>query len=160
MKLNLRDDLDSGADGDEVVELGHVGIPKADTAGAGGLADEVFAVGAVDIDVAVFAGFVVIFLSVEPDDAGEDQILFFYRVGGFPDTAGGFASHKVGSGFGVVADLLVDAVPAERGLVAVGFGTSAFFGGGDRERAGDRTVVGNDIETLRGDGDAEMRHWV
>ena len=113
-----------------------------------------------DVDVALFAGFVVIFLSVEPEDACQDEILFFHRVGGFPNTAGGFASHKVSSGFGVVADLLTDLVPAERGLVAVGFGTSAFFGGGDRERAGDRAVVGNDFETLRGDGDAEMRHWV
>ena len=113
-----------------------------------------------DVDVAVFARFVVIFLSVEPEDAGEDQILFFHRVGGFPDTTGWFASHKVGAGFGVVADLLTDPVPAERSFVAVGFGTSAFFGGGDRERAGDRAVIGNDIETLRGDGDAKMGHWV
>jgi hypothetical protein len=102
----------------------------------------------------------VIFLSFEPEDAGEDQILFFYRVGGFPDTAGGFASHKVGSGFGVVADLLTDLVPAERGLIAVGFGTSAFFRGRDWERAGDGAVIGNDIETLGGDGDTKMRHWV
>jgi len=114
----------------------------------------------VDIDVAVFTGFVVIFLSVEPEDAGEDQILLLHRVGGFPDTAGRFASNKVSSGFGVVADLLTDPVPTERGLVAVGFGTSAFFGGGDRERAGDRAVIGNDIETLRGDGDTKMGHWV
>ena len=113
-----------------------------------------------DVDVAVFARFVVIFFSVEPEDAGEDQILFFHRVGGFPDTTGWFASHKVGAGFGVVADLLTDPVPAKWGLVAVGFGTSAFFGGRDRERAGDRAVIGNDIETLGGDGDAKMRHWV
>ncbi len=113
-----------------------------------------------DIDVAVFARFVVIFLSVEPEDAGEDQFLFFHRVGGFPDAAGGFASHKVGAGFSVVADFLTDPVPAERSFVAVGFGTSAFFGGRDWERAGDGAVIGNDIETLRGDGDAEMRHWV
>jgi hypothetical protein len=66
----------------------------------------------------------------------------------------------VSSGFGVVADLLTDLVPAERGLVAVGYGTSAFFGGGDWERAGDRAVIGNDIETLGGDGDTKMRHWV
>jgi hypothetical protein len=66
----------------------------------------------------------------------------------------------VGSGFGVVADLLTDLVPAERGLIAVGFGTSAFFRGRDWERAGDGAVIGNDIETLRGDGDTKMRHWV
>ena len=113
-----------------------------------------------DVDVAVFARFVVSFFSVEPEDAGEDQILFFYGVGGFPDATIGFASDKVGAGFGVVTDLLTDPVPAERSFVAVGFGTSAFFGGGDRERAGDRAVIGNDIEALGGDGDAEMRHWV
>ena len=113
-----------------------------------------------DIDVAVFARFVVLLFTVEPEDACQDEILFFHRVGGFPDTAGGFATNKVGARFGVVADLLTDPVPAERSFVAVGFGTSAFFGGGDRERAGDRAVIGNDIETLGGDGDAEMRHWV
>jgi len=114
----------------------------------------------VDVDVAVFARFVVSFFSVEPEDAGQDEILFFHRVGGFPDTTGGVASNKVGAGFGVVADLLTDPVPAERSFVAVGFGASAFFGGGDRERAGDRAVIGNDIETLRGDGNTKMRHWV
>ena len=80
-----------------------------------------------DVDVAIFARFVVIFLSVEPEDAGEDQILFFHWVGGFPDTARGFASNKVGSGFGAVADLLTDPMPAERGFVAVGVGTGAFL---------------------------------
>ena len=124
------------------------------------MADEVFAVGAVNVNVAIFAGSVVLLFTVEPEDAGEDEILFFQRVGGFPDTAGGFASDKVSSGFGVVADLLADPVPAEWGLVAVGFGAGAFFGGGDRERAGDRAVIGNDIETLRGDGDTKMGHWV
>ena len=113
-----------------------------------------------DVDVAVFARFVVIFLAVEPEDAGEDKILFFHRVGGFPDTACGFATHKVGAGFSVVADLLTDPVPAERSFVAVGFRTSAFFGGRDRKRAGDRAVIGNDIEALGGDGNTKMRHWV
>ena len=124
------------------------------------MADEVFAIGTVDVDVAVFAGAVMVFIAVEPKNAGEDEVLFFDGVGRFPDTAGGFASNKVGAGFGVVADLLTDPVPAERSFVAVGFGTSAFFGGGDRERAGDRAVIGNDIETLRGDGNTKMRHWV
>ena len=101
-----------------------------------------------DVDVAVFARFVVIFFSVEPEDAGEDQILFFHRVGGFPNTARGLASNKVGSGFGAVADLLTDPMPAERGFVAVGVGTGAFFGRRDRERAGDGAIVGNDVETL------------
>ena len=113
-----------------------------------------------DVDVAFFAGFVVIFLSVEPEDAGEDQILFFHRVGGFPDAARGFASNELGAGFGVVADLLTDPVPAERGFVAVRFRARSFLCGGDRERAGDGAVVSNDIEALGGNGDAEMRHWV
>lgn len=112
-----------------------------------------------DVDVAIFARFVVILLSVEPEDAGQDQIFFFHRVGGFPNTAGWFASDELGAGGGAVADLLTDLVPTERGFVAVGFGTGAFLGGGDGKGAGDGAVVGNDIETLGGDGDAEMRHW-
>ena len=109
-----------------------------------------------DVDVAVFAGFVVIFLSVEPEDACEDEVLLLHWVGGFPDTTGGFPSNKVGSGFGVVPDFLADPMPAKGGLVAVGLGTRAFFCSGDRERAGDRAVVGNDVETLVRDGDAKV----
>ena len=113
-----------------------------------------------DVDVAVFAGAVVIFLSVEPEDAGEDQILFFHWIGGFPDAARGFASNKVGARFGAVADLLTDPVPAERGFVAVWFRARSFLCGGDLKRARDGAVIGNDIESLGGDGDAEMRHLI
>jgi hypothetical protein len=66
----------------------------------------------------------------------------------------------VGSGFGVIADLLTDPMPAERSFVAVRFRTGAFFGGRDRERAGDGAVVGNDIKALGGDRDEEMRHLI
>ena len=113
-----------------------------------------------DVDVAVLAGAVMVFIAVEPEDASEDEVLFFDGVGRFPDTAGGFASNKVGAGFGVVADLLTNAVPTERSFVAVWFRACAFLGGGDGKGAGDGAVVGNDIEALGGDGDAEMRHWV
>ena len=111
-----------------------------------------------DVYVAVFAGAVMVFISVEPEDASEDEVSFFDGVGRFPNTAGGFASNKVGAGFGVVADLLPDAVPAEGSFVAVGFGACPFFCGGYGERAGDGAVVGNNVEFLSGDGDAEVRH--
>ncbi len=122
------------------------------------MADEVLAIGAVDVDVAVFAGAVMVFIAVEPEDASEDEVLFFDGVGRFPDTASGFASNKVSAGFGVVADLLADAVPAEGSFVAVGFGACPFFGGRDGERAGDGAVFANDVEFLSGDGNAEVRH--
>ena len=111
-----------------------------------------------DVDVAVFAGAVMVFIAVEPEDASENEVLFFGGVGRFPDTAGRFASNKVSAGFGVVADLLADAVPAEGSFITVGFGACPFFGGRDGERAGDGAVFGNDVEFLSGDGDAEMRH--
>jgi len=110
------------------------------------------------VDVAVFAGAVMIFIAVEPEDASEYEVLFFDGVGRFPDTASRFASNKVGAGFGFFADLLADAVPAEGSFIAVWLGACSFFGGGDGERAGDGAVVGNDVEFLSGDGDAEMRH--
>ena len=78
---SLSHDFDAGAGGDEVVEVDDVGIFQADAAGAGGSADEVFAVGAVDVDVAVPTGAVVGLFTVEPEDAGEDEIFFFHRVG-------------------------------------------------------------------------------
>ena len=111
-----------------------------------------------DVDVAVFAGAVMVFIAVEPEDASEDEVLFFDGVGRFPDTASGFASNKVGAGFGVVADLLADAMPAKGSFVAVWLGACPFFGGGDGERAGDGAVVGNDVEFLSGDGNAKVRH--
>ena len=45
-----------------------------------------------DVDVAVPTGAVVGLFAVEPEDAGEDKVLFLHRVGGFPDAAGGLAS--------------------------------------------------------------------
>ena len=156
----LSDDLDSGVDGGEVVEFDNVGVSQADATGAGGLADEVFAIGTVDVDVAVLAGAVMVFIAVEPEDASENEVLFFDGVGRFPDTASGLASNKVGAGFSVVADLLADPMPAEGSFITVGFGACPFFGGGDRERAGDGAVVGNDIESLSGDGGAEVRHML
>ena len=111
-----------------------------------------------DVDVAVFTGAVMVFIAVEPEDASEDEVLIFDGVARFPDTAGRFTSNKVGAGFGVVADLLADAVPAEGSFLAVGLGACPFFGGGDGERAGDGAVVGNDVESLSGDGDAEVGH--
>ena len=122
------------------------------------MADEVFAIGTVDVDVAVFAGAVMVFIAVEPEDTSEDEVLFFDGVGRFPDTASRFAANKVGAGFSVVADLLADPMPAEGSFITVGFGACPFFCGGYGERAGDGPVVGNDIESLSGDGDAEVRH--
>ena len=113
-----------------------------------------------DVDVAVFAGAVMVFIAVEPKDASEDEVLFLDGVGRFPDTAGRFASNKVSAGFGVVADLLADAVPAEGGFITVGFGACPFFCGGYGERAGDGAVVGNNVEFLSGDGDAQVRHML
>ena len=97
------------------------------------MADEVLAIGAVNVDVAVFAGAVVFLFTVEPEDAGEDQILFFHWVGGLPDATVGFASDELGAGFGVVADLLADPMPPKRGFVAVWFRARSFLCGGDRE---------------------------
>ena len=59
----------------------------------------------------------------------------------------------------MIADLLADTMPAKGGFIAVGFGSGAFFGGGDGERAGDGAVVGDDVETLGGNRDAEV-HWI
>jgi hypothetical protein len=45
-------------------------------------------------------------------------------------------------------------MPPERGFVAVGFRTGAFFCGGNGKGAGDRAVVVDDVDTLSGYGDA------
>ena len=56
----------------------------------------------------------------------------------------------------MIADLLADSVPAKGGFVAFGFRSGPFFGCGDREGAGDGAVIGDDVETLIGDGDAKV----
>jgi len=63
--LSLSGDFDSRTHGDKIVELDYVDVTQADTASAGRCADEVFTIGAVDVDVAVFARFVVILFTVE-----------------------------------------------------------------------------------------------
>jgi len=157
--LRLSGDFDSGADGDEIVKLDNIGVAEADTACTRGLADEILAIGPVNVDVAILAGLVVRLFAFEPEDAGEDEVLFLQGVGGFPNAAGGFAPNELGAGFGLIANLLADAVPAKGGLVAFGFRSGPFFGGGDREGAGDGAVIGDDVETLGRDGDAEV-HWL
>jgi len=49
-------------------------------------------------------------------------------------------------------------VPTERSFVTVRFGAGSFFCGGDGEGAGDGAVVVDQIDPLRGDGDAKVRH--
>ena len=109
-----------------------------------------------DVDEAVFAGAVGGFLAVEPEDAGENEVLFLHGIGGLPDTAGGFASDELGAGGGAIADLFADAVPAKGGFIAVRFRAGALFCGGDRKGAGDAAIVADEIEALGGDGDAEV----
>jgi hypothetical protein len=152
----LNEDLHSSADGDKLIELNYVGVAEANASGAGGGADEVLAIGAVDVDVAVLAGPIVGLFTVKPENSGKNEVLILSGIRGFPDAAGGFASDELSAGFGVVADLEADAVPTERGLVAVGFRAGPFFGSRDREGAGDGAVIGDDVETLAGDGDAEV----
>ena len=50
-----------------------------------------------DVNVAFPAGAVVGLFAIEPEDAGEDEVLFLQWVGGFPDATGGFASDKLGA---------------------------------------------------------------
>ena len=69
---NLDDNLNWGADWNELVELDHIRVFQADAAGAGGSTDQILAVGAVDVDVAVLAGLVMGLFAIEPEDAGEN----------------------------------------------------------------------------------------
>ena len=156
----LRHNLHPGADGDKIVELDHVGVAETNASGTRGGADEILAIGSVDVDIAILAGAVVGLFAVKPEDAGEDEVLFLDWVGGFPDTARGFASNKVGSGFGMIADLLADTVPTEGSLIAIRFRTGSFFSGGDRKRAGEGAILRDDVETLGRDGDAKLHWWL
>ncbi len=96
------------------------------------------------------------FLAVEPEDAGEDEVLFLHGVGGLPDAAGGFASDKLGTGGSAVANFFADAVPAKGGFVAIGLRAGAFLGGGDGKGADDTAAVVDEVKTLSRDGDAEV----
>ena len=109
-----------------------------------------------DVDEAVFAGAVRGFLSVEPEDAGEDEILFLRGIGGLPDASGGFTPDELGAGSGAIADLFADAVPAEGGFITFGLRADALFGGGDGKGSGDAAVVTDEVKALGGYGNAEV----
>ena len=94
---SLDNNLYPGAGRNKIVEVDHVGVFQAYAPGAGGCADEVLAVGAMDVNVAIPAGPVMGLFAIEPEDAGEDEVLFLQWVGGFPDATGGFASDKLGA---------------------------------------------------------------
>lgn len=91
----LGQDLEAGADGSERIELGNIVVAKANATCTGRLADQIFPVGPMNINVTILAGKIVRLFAVEPKDAGQDEILFFYRVGRFPNTACGAAADEV-----------------------------------------------------------------
>lgn len=141
---------------DEVEEFGHFSIGELDATAAGGLADFVFVVGAVNVDVALkaIASVALIdsrFETFEPEDASGDEIgalllvaqLFIAAV----DADSALENFAESGSF---ADLLGDSVKAGRsahGILEIGRRLEA---SGNAVRA-DGGIVFEQFESLVGD---------
>lgn len=119
------DDHHVVAGADFLVELDDVEVAQLDTAGAHGLADALFVVGAVEIDVAtvgvdfavaVYAGFE----AAQPEDATGDELGLLDVLGELGEvTAGGYAGFEYHAGRLAGADAFGDFVQAARGAEGV-----------------------------------------
>ena len=118
--------------------------------GSGG-ADEVFLVGAVEVDVALVGVGVFFFSAVEPEDTGEDGVVFL-RVG-CPD-AGGASAFERGEEGGTVADFFTDDELAGGRLVGA-FGEADAVGGGGNGGSENGFSVLGEGEELFCDGDVD-----
>ena len=113
----LRLYLDGSSFGDEIEKFGDGGVGHADAAVAGGCAERVLVIGAVDVDVAIEGVLVVGIEAVEPEDAGLDEIA---GIGGVADLAGGDAGFEDGAEGSAGADFFGDFEMAEGGFEAAG----------------------------------------
>jgi hypothetical protein len=105
---------------DLIEETADIGVGHAHAAMRAGAAQQRFVIGAVNINVAlkrIPAGPAVytVFLSVESENAREDQIVVTRCAG--PDLTGQLPRHKYGASLGVIADALLDPMPAWRRAV-------------------------------------------
>jgi len=123
----------------------------------GGLADEVFGVGAVEVDVTAVGVGVFGVEAIEPHDAGEDGVVACFAA---PDPAWGAAFEGCVEGRSVT-DFFADAKLAGGGLVGA-FGEAGAAGGGRYRGLEDESPVSGEFEMLLGDRNfdlvASLRH--
>ena len=91
---------------------------------AGRLSDQMFLVGSVDIDLAVAGVPIRVLESLEPEDAGEDPVLFPARLRDFSGRQAAFKNRPSG---GLPTKFSTDSEPPERGPETSGRGTEAEF---------------------------------
>lgn len=148
-------DGDLGTLGDAVEEFGHVAVIHADAAVGGGLADEVFLVGAVDVDVPVEGIGVLWIKALEPQDSCEDEIrVLLVGIFGRPDGSGPVTFLEDGAAGEVGADFLRDAEATGRCAAASGLGADPESGCRDGVCLGEGIAL-PDLERLIGDANAE-----
>jgi hypothetical protein len=136
--LTLANNLNFSSSFDQIKETSYVFVPHADTTMTGRLTDQVLLIGAMDIDKTFPSVLVVKFDTVQPKNAGSDEVAFFIPVGWTGDR---YTSPKDGVQWLVASDFLINPKTPERRLEAPSCLTQAEAGSGNRELMKDLLVV-------------------
>ena len=137
----------------EIEEFDDIDVRHADAAVAGGGADQLFLIGAMDVDAARQRVLVFGVEAVEPEDARGDQVVFHHIVCR-PQTRG-FACFENRSQGLVVADFFTNAELTGRGAVTFLAKAHALGRGGNRVFA-ENLVTFRQPQQLFIDGDADV----
>jgi hypothetical protein len=115
--LTLTNDFNFSSSFYQVKETGDVIVPHSNTTMTNRLADQVFFIGAMDINKTFASVFVVGFDPVQPENARSNEVTFFIPVRGIGDR---HPSAKDGVQRLVAPDFLINAEAPERRLEAPG----------------------------------------
>ena len=132
---------------DCVEESDDIDVAQFDATPAEGLADTIFMIGAVDIDVALVAVAAVPavlagFQAAEPNDTGGNQVATLFLLGVIGKMlTGGDAAFKDHAQWFAIADLVGQCVQSERCAVGISLARGRIFRGRNRKNALHCTVA-------------------
>jgi hypothetical protein len=115
--LTLANDFNFSSSFYQIKEIRYVLVPHTNTTMTGRVPNQVFFVGAMNIDKAFASVLVVGLDAVQPEDARGNEVTFFVPVGGIGDR---YPSAKDGVQRLVAPDFLIDPKTTERRLEAPG----------------------------------------
>lgn len=143
-------DPDRGAFRHEIEEFHDLVVPHAHASVAHGLSEEIFLVGAVNVDVAVMRVGIVLIQAHKPEDTTEDEVLLaFITQSPFSD---GLPPFENGAQGGFMAKLLTD-LELSQGRAIAPFLTTRAIGGCRNDVVADFLFALIESKTLLLDGD-------
>jgi hypothetical protein len=136
--LTLANNLNFSSSFYQIKETCYVFVPHADTTMTSRLTDQVLFIGAMDIDKTFPSVLVVGLDTIQPKNAGSDEVTFFIAVGKISDR---YAPPEDGIQRLVSSDFLINPKTPERRLEAPRCLTQAEAGGRNRELMNDPLIV-------------------